>query len=258
MEKLRVALLQNDIVWEDVDANLSYCEKALQALNGDVHIAVLPEMFTTGFSMSATQYAEEGEGKTLTALKAWAARYDVALAGSFIAREDGKCYNRGFFVKPCGEVTFYDKRHLFRMGDEGKVFTAGNRRVIVEYREWRIALFICYDLRFPVWSRCRGDYDVALYPASWPASRRRAWQTLLQARAIENEAFVIGANRTGSDPTTNYSGESAIIGFKGEILAQIGAEEGVISAELDAEELAQFRETFPTLNDADHFRIENP
>lgn len=260
MEKLRVALLQNDIVWEDVDANLSYCEKALQALHGDVHIAVLPEMFTTGFSMSATQYAEEGEGKTLTALKAWAARYDVALAGSFIAREDGKCYNRGFFVKPCGEVTFYDKRHLFRMGDEGKVFTAGNRRVIVEYREWRIALFICYDLRFPVWSRNVGnEYDLALYVASWPQVRSHVWRSLLVARAIENACYVCGVNRVGEDGMKLvYTGDTMAIDFKGATVAQVpDGEQGCVVVELDGDKLQSFRTKFPTWRDADNFTIED-
>ena len=253
MEKLRVALLQNDIIWENVDANLAYCEKALQALDADVDVAVLPEMFTTGFSMSATQYAEEGEGKTLTALKEWAARYDMALAGSYIAREDGKCYNRGFFVKPCGEVTFYDKRHLFRMGDEGKVFTAGDRRVIVEYREWRIALFICYDLRFPVWSRnVENEYDVALYMASWPQVRSHVWRSLLVARAIENQCYVAGVNRVGSDPSNEYSGGSMIIDPYGRIVTSCeDGTEMAASAEIDMDMLEAFRKKFPVLNDSD-------
>ena len=155
-------------------------------------------------------------------------------------------------------MSYADKRHLFSIGGEAEHLTAGAERVVAEWSGLRWLLLTCYDLRFPVWSRCRGDYDVALYPASWPASRREAWQILLRARAIENEAYVIGANRTGSDPTTRYSGDSAIIGFRGEMLAEIGAQEGVITAELDAEELAQFREKFPTLRDADHFSIGNP
>lgn len=259
MEKLRVALLQNDIIWENVDANLAYCEKALQALDADVHVAVLPEMFTTGFSMSATQYAEEGEGKTLTALKEWAARYDVALAGSYIAREDGKCYNRGFFVKPCGEVTFYDKRHLFRMGDEGKVFTAGDRRVIVEYREWRIALFICYDLRFPVWSRnVENEYDVALYVASWPQVRSHVWRSLLVARAIENACYVCGVNRVGEDGMSlTYIGDTMVVDFKGSTLDKVpDGEQGHLVVELDGDKLQSFRTKFPTWRDADAFTIQ--
>ena len=259
MEKLRVALLQNDIIWENVDANLAYCEKALQALDADVHVAVLPEMFTTGFSMSATQHAEEGEGKTLTALKEWAARYDVALAGSYIAREDGKCYNRGFFVKPCGEVTFYDKRHLFRMGDEGKVFTAGDRRVIVEYREWRIALFICYDLRFPVWSRnVENEYDVALYVASWPQVRSHVWRSLLVARAIENACYVCGVNRVGEDGMSlTYIGDTMVVDFKGSTLDKVpDGEQGHLVVELDGDKLQSFRTKFPTWRDADAFTIQ--
>jgi predicted amidohydrolase len=259
MEKLRVALLQNDIIWENVDANLAYCEKALQELDNDVHVAVLPEMFTTGFSMSATQYAEEGEGKTLTALKEWAARYDVALAGSYIAREEGKCYNRGFFVKPCGEVTFYDKRHLFRMGDEGKVFTAGDSRVIVQYREWRIALFICYDLRFPVWSRnVENEYDVALYVASWPQVRAHVWRSLLVARAIENACYVCGVNRVGEDGMSlAYIGDTMAIDFKGSTLDKVpDGEQGYVIVELDGDKLQSFRTKFPTWRDADAFTIQ--
>ena len=259
MEKLLVALLQNDIIWENVDANLAYCEKALQELDNDVHVAVLPEMFTTGFSMSATQYAEEGEGKTLTALKKWAARYDVALAGSYIAREEGKCYNRGFFVKPCGEVTFYDKRHLFRMGDEGKVFTAGDSRVIVQYREWRIALFICYDLRFPVWSRnVENEYDVALYVASWPQVRAHVWRSLLVARAIENACYVCGVNRVGEDGMSlAYIGDTMAIDFKGSTLDKVpDGEQGHVIVELDGDKLQSFRTKFPTWRDADAFTIQ--
>ena len=259
MEKLRVALLQNDIIWENVDANLAYCEKSLQELDNDVHVAVLPEMFTTGFSMSATQYAEEGEGKTLTALKEWAARYDVALAGSYIAREEGKCYNRGFFVKPCGEVTFYDKRHLFRMGDEGKVFTAGDSRVIVQYREWRIALFICYDLRFPVWSRnVENEYDVALYVASWPQVRAHVWRSLLVARAIENACYVCVVNRVGEDGMSlAYIGDTMAIDFKGSTLDKVpDGEQGHVIVELDGDKLQSFRTKFPTWRDADAFTIQ--
>ncbi len=259
MEKLNVALLQNDIVWEDVTANLHACEAVLAALDSHVNLAVLPEMFTTGFSMSATRYAEEGEGTTLSILKRWAAQYDTAIAGSYIAREGESCYNRGFFVKPDGEVTFYDKRHLFRMGDEGKVFTAGDRRCIVEYRGWRIALFICYDLRFPVWSRnVDNEYDLALYVASWPQVRGHVWRTLLLARAIENGCFVCGVNRVGEDGMKLiYTGDTMAIDFKGSIMAKVAdGEQGVAIAELDGDKLQSFRTKFPTWRDADRFTIE--
>lgn len=259
MEKLRVALLQNNIVWENIPANLAYCDKILANLDRDIHLVILPEMFTTGFSMTAVQYAEEGNGPTLTALKQWASRYDIALTGSYIAREDGKCFNRGFFVKPSGEVTFYDKRHLFRMGDEGKVFTAGNERVIVEYRQWRIALFICYDLRFPVWSRnVANEYDIALYVASWPQVRAHVWRSLLVARAIENGCYVCGVNRVGEDGMSLlYNGDTMAIDFKGSIIAKVNdGEEGVAVVELDGEKLQSFRHKFPTWRDADCFTIE--
>ncbi len=259
MEKLRVALVQNDIIWEDVAANLTACEKTIASLPADTHIAVLPEMFTTGFSMSATQYAEEGDGPTLVSLKKWAATYDVALVGSFIARENGLCYNRGFFVKPCGEVTFYDKRHLFRMGDEGRAFAAGNQRTIVEYRGWNIALFICYDLRFPVWSRnVANEYDVALYVASWPQVRSHVWRSLLVARAIENACYACGVNRVGEDGVgLVYSGDTMAIDFKGATIATVPqGEVGVTVAEFDYDKLQSFRTKFPVWRDADNFSIE--
>ena len=259
MEKLRVALLQNNIAWENIPANLAYCDKILANLDRNIHLVILPEMFTTGFSMTAVQYAEEGNGPTLTALKQWASLYDIALTGSYIAREDGKCFNRGFFVKPSGEVTFYDKRHLFRMGDEGKVFTAGNERVIVEYRQWRIALFICYDLRFPVWSRnVANEYDIALYVASWPQVRAHVWRSLLVARAIENGCYVCGVNRVGEDGMSLvYNGDTMAIDFKGSIIAKVNdGEEGVAVVELDGEKLQSFRHKFPTWRDADCFTIK--
>lgn len=258
MDKLRVALLQNDVVWEDVNTNLARCEDIISSLDTDVQLAVLPEMFTTGFSMSATQYAEENEGPTLVALKRWAHDYNVALAGSFIAREEDKCYNRGFFIKPCGETTFYDKRHLFRMGDEGRAFTAGDKRVIVEYCGWRIALFICYDLRFPVWSRnVDNEYDLALYVASWPQVRSHVWRTLLLARAIENACYVCGVNRVGTDGAgLVYTGDTMAIDFKGAVVADVPqGEQGVAVIDLDGDKLQSFRTKFPTWRDADSFHI---
>lgn len=259
MEKLTIALLQNDIVWEDVAANLAACEKTIASLQDSVQLAILPEMFTTGFSMSAVSCAEEGEGTTLKALKQWAAQYNVALTGSYIARQGDKCYNRGFFVQPNGNVTFYDKRHLFRMGDEGKVFTAGNDRVIVEYLGWRIALFICYDLRFPVWSRnVANEYDIAIYVASWPQVRAHVWRSLLVARAIENACYVCGVNRVGEDGMNlQYTGDTMAIDFKGTIIDKApDGQQSVVVLELDGDKLQSFRTKFPTWRDADNFTIE--
>lgn len=259
MEKLHIALLQNDIVWEDVAANLAACEETIASLDKSVHIAVLPEMFTTGFAMSATRYAEEGDSTTISTLRRWAAQYDIALVGSYIAIDNGKCYNRGFFVKSDGEVTYYDKRHLFRMGDEGKVFTAGNDRVIVEYKGWNIALFICYDLRFPVWSRnVNNEYDIALYVASWPQVRGHVWRTLLMARAIENACYVCGVNRVGEDGMQLvYTGDTMAIDFKGTIIDKVpDGQQGVVIVELDGDKLQSFRSKFPTWRDADTFTID--
>ena len=254
--KHRVAVCQYDMEWCNVPSNLVRAEKFIARAEADT--VILPEMFATGFTTDPTSVAQPMTGGIVEWMRSTAAKYGCAVVGTAIIEEAGKCYNRALFVKPSGEVLHSDKRHLFTIGGEAEHLTAGAERVVVEWGGLRWLLLVCYDLRFPVWSRCRGDYDVALYPASWPASRREAWQILLRARAIENEAYVIGANRTGSDPTTRYSGDSAIIGFRGEMLAEIGAQEGVITAELDAEELAQFREKFPTLRDADHFSIENP
>ena len=258
MKNLRVALLQNDVVWEDVAANLSCCESRLSDMDTDVQLAVLPEMFTTGFSMNATALAEEGDSLTIRALKRWSSQFDVAIAGSYIARDKGCCFNRGFFVKPDGEMTFYDKRHLFRMGDEGRFFTAGNERIVVDYLGWRIALFICYDLRFPVWCRNVGnEYDLALFVASWPQVRAQVWRTLLMARAIENAAYVCGVNRVGEDGNhLVYTGDTMAVDYKGILMSKAvdGCQETLI-VELDGDKLCSFREKFPVWRDADSFVI---
>lgn len=260
MENLRVALLQNDIVWEDVAANLSCCESRLSTLAGNVHLAVLPEMFTTGFSMNASALAEECDGVTVQTLKQWSSCFDMAIAGSYIARERGHCYNRGFFVKPDGEVIFYDKRHLFRMGEEGRFFTSGKERVVVDYLGWHIALFICYDLRFPVWCRNVGnEYDLALFVASWPEARAHVWRTLLIARAIENEAYVCGVNRVGEDGNRLvYTGDTMAVDYKGTVIGKAanGGKDAVV-VELDGDKLHLFRERFPVWCDADSFMIRS-
>lgn len=259
MDKLRLALLQNGIVWEDKAANLAYCEERLAALSGRAEVAILPEMFTTGFTMSASSLAEEGDGMTLQTLRKWASAYGLALVGSYIAREGESCYNRGFFVTPGGEVSFYDKRHLFRMGEEGRYFKAGDRRLVVEYEGWRIALFVCYDLRFPVWCRnVANEYDLALFVASWPRARAHAWRSLLVARAIENAAYVCGVNRVGCDNMgLVYDGDTMAIDFKGNAMAKApDGEESVVVVELDKLPLLSFREKFPVWRDADSFAID--
>lgn len=214
-------------------------------------------MFSTGFCTQPRLAAEPLGGETLPWMKRIAQKTDCALAGSVAVEENGNYFNRFYFVKPDGSVSQYDKRHLFTYGGEHKEFTAGDKRVIVEYKGWRILLQICYDLRFPVWSRNRNDYDLALYTANWPTPRVDAWSALLRARAIENLCYVAGINRTGTDPNCSYCGKSALLDFKGQTLEDVEpGKEALLSAELDADALRDFRKNFPALQDADRFSLE--
>lgn len=258
MDKLRVSLIQTDIVWEDKRKNLEQTHQYIRRLEGVSDLAVLPEMFSTGFTMNSRQLAEPTDGETITTLKRWAARYNVAINGSYIAREKEDCYNRAFFLTPEGESYFYDKRHLFRMGDEPLHFSAGCEKPIVSYRGWNICMLICYDLRFPVWSRNAGNlYDLLLYPANWPASRRLVWDTLLPARALENMSYVCGVNRTGTDGNgLRYDGGSILYSPKGKAMASFPADEqGVVTTEIDLTSLHELRRKFPAWKDADRFSI---
>lgn len=223
-DKLRVALVQAPIEWENPEANRLRFGRQLCELQGKADVALLPETFTTGFSMDAAVLAEPPGGPTLPAVKEWAAAYNLAIAGSFIAAENGRYFNRGFFVTPEGDVRLYDKRHLFRMAGENEHYTAGNTRLVVPYKGWNIALVICYDLRFPVWCRnVNNEYDVLLCCANWPEARVRAWRTLLEARAIENMAYVCGVNRVGTDGNgIPFRGDSLAFSPKGEIVAEAG------------------------------------
>ena len=174
---LRVSLIQTDIVWEDKRANLDKCAAILSHITGDCDLVVFPEMFTTGFSMRAEDLAECIDGETITEVKKWSRNYNVAIAGSFIARAGNVCFNRGFFIEPDGSEHYYDKRHLFRMGEEGRHFVSGSEKLVVNYRGWNICLLVCYDLRFPVWCRNVGnEYDLLLFVANWPQSRSYAWK----------------------------------------------------------------------------------
>ena len=253
--KFRVAVCQFDVEWCNIPSNLAHAESFVARAGAD--LVVLPEMFATGFTTEPRAVAEPMDGEIIKWMRSTAEKYDCALVGTAIIEVDGRYFNRTLFVEPSGQISHSDKRHLFSIGGEAEQLTAGSERIVVEWGGLRWLLLTCYDLRFPVWSRNRGDYDVVLYPAAWPASRRFAWQTLLRARAIENEAYIIGANRTGNDPTVGYSGDSAILDFRGQTLAEIGSEEGVIAAELDKEALEEFRKRFPTWRDADNFTIHN-
>lgn len=257
-DTLHIALFQMDLVWEDHTANLSKIDQWLKQLSQSTDIVFLPEMFTTGFSMKATELAETMDGPTMQWMIQRSRELDVAICGSLIIKENDHFFNRLVFVEPDGKVHSYDKRHLFTMGNEEKHYHKGFKRLIVNYKGWRICPLICYDLRFPVWSRNNGDYDLLVYVANWPRQRDEVWNTLLKARAIENQAYVAGVNRVGRDgQMIHYSGFSQILDAKGVLLANAEInQEAVLKAELSYTELQRFRTVFPVLKDGDPYQLE--
>lgn len=252
---MRVTLLQRDIVWADPEANMRRND-ALFHSDGGADLYVFPEMFSTGFCTRPEGIAEESPSATLEWMKQKAANFGCAVAGSVAVHERGNYFNRFYFVTPDRKAVQYDKRHLFTYGGEHRTFTPGNERVIVTYKGVRILPLICYDLRFPVWSRNRGDYDMAIYVASWPAPRTGVWRHLLRARAIENQCYVAGVNRCGSDPGNMYEGATVLIDPRGDIVAECpDCTESSISAEINLGLLGEIRAGFPVLNDADDFTV---
>ncbi len=253
---LQAVVLQTDLVWQDASANRSQLAAQInQCDNAD--LIVLPEMFSSGFTMHSSQIAE-AEGETLHWLKLQAASSGAAIVGSVATRLATGCVNRCYFVTPAGDVSHYDKKHLFRMAGEHNAYVSGKNRVVVHWRGWRLLLQVCYDLRFPVFSRNRNDYDIAVFVANWPAARAHAWRTLLQARAIENQAFVLGCNRVGEDGNAvAYSGDSLIVDPQGRVLADgAGGQRVALSAGLDHSALQQLRREFPVHLDADNFSLD--
>lgn len=258
---MNVTLIQHNIAWEDKKANLSYYEHVLAKLTGKTDLVVFPEMCTTGFSMNVDAMAENNDGTTLTELSRMATTYGLAIAGSFIAKNPtgNGAYNRGFFLYPDGNTAFRDKRHLFRMGEESNHYMPGNDNSIITYKGWNIRLLICYDLRFPVWSRNVGnEYDLLLICANWPESRRKVWNNLLVARALENQCYACGVNRIGADGLgLNHVGDSCLINAYGETLTSIEPNtESVQTITIDLDSLKRFREKFPVWKDADTFTLE--
>lgn len=252
---MKICLLQRDIVWADPKNNARLIEEELKRQE-KADLFILPEMFSTGFITDSVSDAEAVPSCSLAKMKEWAKLYDAAIAGSIAVNENGRNCNRFYFVKPDGQVTFYDKRHLFTYGGEHERFSAGDQRVVVEWRGVRFLTLVCYDLRFPVWARNLKDYDAIICVANWPAVRSYAWDTLLRARAIENQCFVLAVNRAGSDKVGAYKGGTAFINPLGETVAQCrDFEEDSLNVELSMEELEAFRERFPVLNDADSFTI---
>jgi omega-amidase len=259
MAKLRVSLLQQPLVWHDPAANRARFEALLLPLAGRTDLVVLPETFTTGFSMAVERIGEPAGGPTGQWLTRLAAALDAVVTGSVVTLEAGRCYNRLLWASPAGELRQYDKRHLFRMGREHEHFAAGRAAWSVAWRGFRICPLVCYDLRFPVFSRRRPelDYELLVYLANWPAARADAWRQLLRARAIENQAYVVGVNRVGVDGNgVPYAGDSAAIDFLGRPLAEGGDVPAVLSVQLEHAPLAAFRERFPAHLDADRFTLE--
>ncbi len=253
-QDLRVSYVQTDLVWENPVANCAHLEELIQSLQGQTDVIVLPEMFSTGFSMTEMGAEMEG-GPTVQWMKLQAKRLQVLLVGSLKIKSGSQFFNRLFAVHPAGQIDTYDKKHLFRMGQEDGFYTAGQRPCVIQYKSWNIAAFICYDLRFPVWSRnVNLQYDLALYVANWPAARTHAWSSLLRARAIENLAYVVGVNRVGVDGNQlAYDGASTIINFKGEDLEVLYSTEKICTQALNRQELLDFRAKFPAHLDADSF-----
>jgi predicted amidohydrolase len=262
LSTLHFSLIQTSLFWEDKGANLDQLSQKINAIDQPTEIIVLPEMFSTGFSMQPEKLAENMDGPTVDWMRRTAAAKRAILAGSIIIEEGGQYLNRFIWMLPNGELGYYDKRHLFGFAGEDQKYSAGNKRLIASVKGWKINLQVCYDLRFPVWARQNianvgeEEYDVLLYVANWPEKRSHAWKTLLTARAIENQCFTIGVNRVGLDGNNiAHSGDSMVVGPLGEVLYHCAYEEDVFHISLQKEELVKTRQQFPFLKDADDFSI---
>lgn len=267
MNNLKITILQTSLHWENVDANINHFNNQLSAITEPTDIIVLPEMFTTGFAIDRTHIAEEHGGKGLQWMLLKAKEKNCAIVGSIAVKENGNLYNRLYWVEANGKIAHYNKRHLFRMAGENNYFTAGTERIIVEYKGWKICPLICYDLRFPVWSRnswsqsnseLNAEYDILIYVANWPEVRSYPWKQLIIARAIENQSYVVGVNRIGMDGNNiNHSGDSAVINPRGEIISTIKAHQDTFETiEINAHYLSEFKKVFPVGMDADKFEMK--
>lgn len=256
-ESLDLHLIQLDIQWENPTANMAHLESLFKQIEGGTDVVVLPEMFTTGFTMDPEPVAETMDGPTLTWLLYWSKKLDAAICGSLVITENENYYNRFVFVTPQGKIEYYDKRHRFMMAGEGERYTAGNNRVLIEYLGWKILPQICYDLRFPVYSRNTHGYDVVIYVANWPKPRIAAWDALLTARAIENMTYCVGVNRVGLDANgLAYIGHSGVYDVLGARCAFAKAEEKVIPLTLSKSHITATRSKLPFLEDRDVFILD--
>ncbi len=262
MHNLTVTLIQSDLHWQSTAANLAMFEEKIWQIEKPTDLIVLPEMFNTGFSMETEHLAEPMNFTSFKCMKQMAAQTKAVVTGSIIIKENGEYFNRLIWMRPDGNFFTYDKRHLFRMADEHNHFSMGQERLITEVNGWRICPLICYDLRFPVWSRNRTsngtpEYDLLIYIANWPAGRVVAWDALLKARAIENLAYSIGVNRIGkNDKNIEYNGHSAVFGPKGNVIVDLGEKEEIQTVKLSMEELVTYRKKFPAYLDADEFQLK--
>ncbi|MBI1341677.1 MAG: amidohydrolase [Terrimonas sp.] len=261
MSTLTVTIIQSDLHWEDKGANLAMFREKIFAIKEKTELVVLPEMFSTGFSMNPERLAETMDGETIAWMKQVATQKNIILTGSVIIKDKGQYFNRLIWMLPNGQMGVYDKRHRFAYAGEDEHYTAGNSRLIASVKGWKINLMICYDLRFPVWSRQQvqsgePEYDVLVYVANWPEKRVQAWQKLLQARAIENQCFVIGVNRTGVDGNDHsYTGDSMVVNPYGEPLNPKTEGESIFTVTLQKAELEAIRTKLPFWKDGDHFMI---
>ncbi len=257
MENLKIALIQADLAWENIEKNLQYFDEKIDAINAEIDLIILPEMFSTGFSMNAENLAEAPNGKTLAWMKQMASKTEAAVTGSIIIKENGNFYNRLYFVFPDASFKQYDKRHTFTLAKEDETYSAGNERLLVEYKGWKICPLICYDLRFPVWARNTEDYDLLIYVANWPRTRILAWDVLLQARAIENMAYCAGINRTGLDGNNyEYTGHTNVYDVLGAPMLEISEAEFTKIVTLNKEKLQETRSKLKFLQDRDTFTLK--
>jgi predicted amidohydrolase len=264
MSHLTITLIQTALHWEDKGANLKLLEEKINSIGEKTQLVILPEMFSTGFSMKPELLAEKMDGPTVQWMKRIAAQKKIILTGSVIIEEEGKYFNRLIWMLPNGQYGLYNKRHLFAFGKEDEHYSSGNKRFIASVNGFKLNLMVCYDLRFPVWARQQvsesgeAEYDVLVYVANWPEKRNTAWKTLLQARAIENQSYVIGVNRVGEDGNGHlYSGDSMVVDPLGEILYHKAHQEDIFTVTLEKDKLEQIRKGLPFLKDADNFSIQN-
>lgn len=256
MKDLSVSIIQSKLQWETPSANLKMLAEKLDTLKNQTDIILLPEMFTTGFSMNAATLAEDMQGRTMEWLATQAAQCNAVIAGSFIVKENNHYYNRFVWMQASGEYEYYDKRHLFTLAKEDETYTAGTKKLILNYKGWKICPLICYDLRFPVWSRNAEGYDLLIYVANFPAKRAMAWKSLLVARAIENQVYTVGVNIVGKDGNGYYySGDSSIIDYEGQLLFQKADEEAIFTKTLTYKNQANFRKSLHFLADQDRYNI---